>query len=309
MFFNDAPEGFFPGTQIEVVRFPEGVAGGNLDEKIFQGPLHQQLRDAFAYLKNRVIEERVVKLPDRAEAKRFFNYPFSALEEALVNAVYHRSYEQREPIEVRVNPGRDRDRELSRSSTRRSSIKALQVGSDHRTTLPEPPDWRLPQGTWTSPKADALASRRCGRRCARTARPRPEIRDGRRSGRTSWSNCRSTPTSTPNMGLAGTHDRGPMKGSEKGSKRDGPTKGLSTSRRPSERILRALKDGARRARPTSQATLAIRRSTGAVKQLPSGTRLEDSGPGRLDDPRDAPAASNQKRQLTIQGHKTQCEGG
>lgn len=106
LFFHEAPETFIPGTQIEVVRFPEGVAGGNLEEKIFRGPLHQQLRDAFAYLKNRVIEERVVKLPDRAEANRFFNYPFPALEEALVNAVYHRSYEQREPIEVRVNPDR-----------------------------------------------------------------------------------------------------------------------------------------------------------------------------------------------------------
>jgi ATP-dependent DNA helicase RecG len=35
-----------------------------------------------------------------------FNYPYEAIEEALVNAVYHRSYEIREPIEVRVNPDR-----------------------------------------------------------------------------------------------------------------------------------------------------------------------------------------------------------
>jgi ATP-dependent DNA helicase RecG len=37
-------------------------------------------------------------------ATRIFNYPFPAVEEGLVNAVYHRSYEQREPVEVRVNP-------------------------------------------------------------------------------------------------------------------------------------------------------------------------------------------------------------
>ena len=35
---------------------------------------------------------------------RFFNYPFPAIEEALCNAVYHRSYEIREPIEVRILP-------------------------------------------------------------------------------------------------------------------------------------------------------------------------------------------------------------
>jgi len=51
-----------------------------------------------------VIEERVIKHGDRAEADRFFKVPYSALEEAVVNAVYHRSYEIREPIEVRVLP-------------------------------------------------------------------------------------------------------------------------------------------------------------------------------------------------------------
>ena len=54
--------------------------------------------------KNAVIEERVVKHGDPPEAGRFFNVPYAALEEAVVNAVYHRSYEIREPIEVRVLP-------------------------------------------------------------------------------------------------------------------------------------------------------------------------------------------------------------
>lgn len=47
----------------------------------------------------------MIKHGDRAKATRAFNYPFAALEEALVNAVYHRSYELREPIEVRIQPG------------------------------------------------------------------------------------------------------------------------------------------------------------------------------------------------------------
>lgn len=35
---------------------------------------------------------------------RFWNFPYAAIEEAMVNAVYHRSYEEREPIEVRITP-------------------------------------------------------------------------------------------------------------------------------------------------------------------------------------------------------------
>ncbi|MEO8613788.1 MAG: ATP-binding protein, partial [Luteolibacter sp.] len=44
------------------------------------------------------------KHPDRAEAERFYNFPYEALEEALANAVYHRGYDEREPIEVRISP-------------------------------------------------------------------------------------------------------------------------------------------------------------------------------------------------------------
>jgi len=104
LFFNDAPEEFFPGTQIDVVIFPEGAGGDQIVEKILRGPVHQQIRDALAYIRNNVIIEKVIKHPDRAEATRFFNYPLAAIEEALVNAMYHRGYDQREPVEVRVNP-------------------------------------------------------------------------------------------------------------------------------------------------------------------------------------------------------------
>lgn len=58
------------------------------------------------YIKNVIITEKIVKHPDRAEADRFFNFPYAAVEEALSNAVYHRAYDEREPIEVRVENDR-----------------------------------------------------------------------------------------------------------------------------------------------------------------------------------------------------------
>lgn len=53
-----------------------------------------------------MIQERVIKFPDRAEAERFFNYPYAAIEESLCNAVYHKGYDVRKPIEVRILPDR-----------------------------------------------------------------------------------------------------------------------------------------------------------------------------------------------------------
>ena len=38
----------------------------------------------------------------QAEADWVYNYPYAAVEEALADAVYHRAYDIREPIEVRV---------------------------------------------------------------------------------------------------------------------------------------------------------------------------------------------------------------
>ncbi len=106
MFFCMEPEKFFPYTQIDVVQFPDGLGGNDIIEQTFKGPIQQQLRDALQYIRNTMITERIVKHPDRAEADRFFNYPFAAIEEALSNAVYHRGYDEREPIEVRVETDR-----------------------------------------------------------------------------------------------------------------------------------------------------------------------------------------------------------
>ena len=106
MFFSLEPQKFFPYAQIDVVQFPDGLGGNKIIEKIFKGPLHQQLRDALLYIRNNILTEHVIKHPDRAEADRFFNYPYAAVEESLCNAAYHKGYDVREPIEVRVLPDR-----------------------------------------------------------------------------------------------------------------------------------------------------------------------------------------------------------
>jgi len=104
MFFNEHPEKFFPVTQIDVVYFPDGPGGDIFEEKEFKGPLARITRDALSHIKRNYLKETVIKYPDRAEADRIWNFAYAAIEEAVVNAVYHRSYEIREPVEVRITP-------------------------------------------------------------------------------------------------------------------------------------------------------------------------------------------------------------
>ena len=117
LFFNDSPHDFFPATQIDVVWFPDGPGGDQFEEKEFRGPLSVILSDAIGYIERNYLKETVVKHPHKPEAERFWNFPIGAIEEALVNAIYHRSYEEREPVEVRITaeelvvlsfPGADR---------------------------------------------------------------------------------------------------------------------------------------------------------------------------------------------------------
>lgn len=102
LMFSEHPERYFRYARIEVVDIPDPT-GTNMTEKVFTGPIQRQLRDALAYIRNYVIREAVVKLPDQAEAVRIANYPYEAVDELLSNAVYHRSYQINEPITVRIS--------------------------------------------------------------------------------------------------------------------------------------------------------------------------------------------------------------
>jgi ATP-dependent DNA helicase RecG len=103
LFFSERPEDFFPYSWIEVA-IHKDYTGRGFEEFYFKGPLHKQLREALSLIKSRIIGEKVIKVKGQAEADRFFNYPYEAVEEALANAVYHKSYEMRNPIEVLIFP-------------------------------------------------------------------------------------------------------------------------------------------------------------------------------------------------------------
>ena len=108
MLFNETPERFFPYSYIDIVDFRQGDGARTFSEKRCYGPMHVQIKQALDYFQSTVILERVIKIPDQAEAIRVWSYPYRVLEEVLANAVYHRDYQEHEPISIRIEPDKIR---------------------------------------------------------------------------------------------------------------------------------------------------------------------------------------------------------
>jgi len=101
LMFSDDPTQHFRGARIELVEFQDDI-GDKFREIIFNGPLWLQLKDVLRYIRHSIIKEQVVKIDGKAEADRYYNYPYEALEEAIANAVFHKGYDEQSPIEVSI---------------------------------------------------------------------------------------------------------------------------------------------------------------------------------------------------------------
>lgn len=107
LMFNDNPEKFFPRSFVEWVEFPNGEGSPEFFERpTITGSIQQQVKQALAYFNTYVLKEKITKIDTQAESIRIWNYPYQAIEEVVVNAAYHKSYEVREPIEIRIFPNK-----------------------------------------------------------------------------------------------------------------------------------------------------------------------------------------------------------
>ncbi len=109
MMFSDQPTKFFPVSQVEIVTFPEGRENNPnnfIEAPPIKGPIPYLIKEALNYLRINVIKEQISKPRNDERSIRFFNYPYQALEEAVVNALYHRDYQLREPVEITIEPER-----------------------------------------------------------------------------------------------------------------------------------------------------------------------------------------------------------
>lgn len=101
LLFNPYPDNFFPGC-ITILGEIESESGRALSRKEFRGPIHIQIKNILDYLNTNVIKQHFRKNPLSGEPISFFNYPLICLREAVINALYHRSYEHQTPNEIRI---------------------------------------------------------------------------------------------------------------------------------------------------------------------------------------------------------------
>ena len=91
LMFAERPDKLISGAQINLVRFntKEAEAGNIMFEKTFTDPIWKQITDVLDYIKTNVIIEKTVKIENQEKSVKCVNYPYNALEEAIVNAVFH----------------------------------------------------------------------------------------------------------------------------------------------------------------------------------------------------------------------------
>lgn len=109
MMFCEQPDKFFPYSQVEIVFFPEGRERNpdNMTEApVIRGTVPHMINATLDYLRNNIIKERIIKVRDKQEPIKYFNYPYAALEESVTNALYHRDYRLYEPVEITIEPHR-----------------------------------------------------------------------------------------------------------------------------------------------------------------------------------------------------------
>ena len=107
MMFCENPSKFFKRTQVEIVYFPEGRLNNpsNLYEgAVITGSVPQIIDRTLEYLKRMLVMQSIIKPENDYRSRKFYTYPYQALEESVTNSLYHRDYREWEPVVITVEP-------------------------------------------------------------------------------------------------------------------------------------------------------------------------------------------------------------
>lgn len=92
LLFSNEPEKYIPGATIKCARFKGIEMDEFLDQKIIKGSLFSQIEETIAFFKKNV--KRGAKI-EGVYRKEEYEYPETAIREAVVNAICHRDYSRK----------------------------------------------------------------------------------------------------------------------------------------------------------------------------------------------------------------------
>ncbi len=101
LMFSRNPEKFIPYAYVELIH--KSASGESvMSSKEFRGPIWKQLKNAMDEIKNTYLKSLTLRVKDDLRSETIYNYPYSAVEELLTNAVVHKNYENPRSVQVYV---------------------------------------------------------------------------------------------------------------------------------------------------------------------------------------------------------------
>ena len=102
LMFADNPEKFIPYSYVEMIIDMYGTRR-KMESRLFKGPVWKQYQSVVAYINDRFLNTLTIREDGEAINRKVSNFPFTAIEELIANAIVHNNYENAKPVQVYVS--------------------------------------------------------------------------------------------------------------------------------------------------------------------------------------------------------------
>lgn len=102
LMFAEQPDKFIPYAYTELIVDMFG-SKRRMESKYFKGPIWRQYLAAVSYISDNFLNTITLRNPGEAENEKISNFPFTAVEELIANAIVHNNYENGKPIQIYIS--------------------------------------------------------------------------------------------------------------------------------------------------------------------------------------------------------------
>ena len=101
LMFSSRPDKYIDNAYVELIVDINGDKK-KMDFKTFKGPIWKQYNSIVDYIDNQFLNSIVVRKDNNALSRRVYNYPFTAIEELVANAIVHNIYENHKAVQIYI---------------------------------------------------------------------------------------------------------------------------------------------------------------------------------------------------------------